>query len=877
MDKLLVRACCAAILLHAFSAHAQAVGGQSGASAQGSSGVSDSDLNNLLGQPERPPAPLPTTTARPRSRPRLQASLRRRRGAQASGGDAAAASGAGEAQVAPAAASESADKALPIPAEQAQTGAGSTEAVRNRVIEEIVVTAEKREENIQEVPISIQAFSGDALAARGVTDTSGLQQTVPSLQFTNQAGFTLIFLRGIGTDNPIPSADRDVATYVDGIFMPSGQSTVQSLGEVQRVEVLKGPQGTLFGRNSTGGAISVVTEEPGEGLHAGYVEAEGSNLDGRAIKGSVMSPVTDWLSFSVSGSIDRKDFYYRDVNYQIEADSADAVRAKVNFHPTSNFKLGLTFFHSDDNNAGSEIAENTAPSLLGKLLGIKAQPSDYVADSDFPARARSSQSMLYGNVAWNLPWFDVKLIGGSLINRTPYTSFDFDGSPLPLVGFDGSNEFSHQQTGELQIVSNADSWQADKLRPWTIGLYYFHSNIAINPAHIHLGANAINAVLNLENLGEEPPLLSNAFNNLGLQDTPLGNNGLDLSFAGGLGTRSYSAYTQSTYSITHWLDLTLGGRYQEETRFVNLSQTDLITPNNASSIPLFSVPLTHAVALNFAPKVELGLHPNDSTLVYVSYSVGYKSGTYNLVNIYTPPNYIVPEKISTYEAGMKGEFFDDQLKLNSAVFYNNIRDLQTSFISLLSGGALRFETAPAARTLGAEFDSTLVPIPAWDPGLAVTANGAYVKANYTDFPNGSGFAPGTGLFEQNQDFTGHRMVYAPKFSGGLGLVQERSTSAKGKLRAGCGPTLHLHNLWSFFADAASVIKQTDITILSGRVDYLFKPFGIRVTAFGTNLLGRKYFRQMFSPAISECSRRFRRRGSMGSGCTGTSDDGGAHL
>lgn len=816
MNKVLACLLCSSMVL---------VGGRAVAQAKG--GTSDSDLDSIL---SAAPAPAPSGQVAPAQESAPAES------APAVPGKAlpTAASETPAAPTAPAA-DDSGTLAVQPPHDGTKQGASS--GVHNRVVEEIVVTAQKREENIQDVPISIQAFSGDALAARGVVDTSGLQESVPSLQFTNQAGFTLIFLRGIGTDNPIPSADRDVATYVDGIFMPSGQSTVQSLGQVQRVEVLKGPQGTLFGRNSTGGAISVITEDPGAEFKAS-AEAEASRFNGTAGKLSLMGPVTSWLSAGVSGSISRQDSYYTDVNYQIQPTRDDAIRFKVNLHPSDNVKLGLTVFHSDDKNAYSEIAENTSPSLLGTLLGIKPQPQSYVARSDFPAQAQSKQDMYYGNFVWNLPWFDFKLIGGQLVNRTPYTGFDFDGSAIPLVGFDGSNEYTRQQTGELQIVSNADSWMADRLK-WTIGFYYFHSAVAIDPAHIHVGANAINAVLNLVGL-DEPPALMNLLQKLGLENTPLGDEGLRLSFAGGLGTKSYSAYAQGTYNLTDWLDLTLGGRYQWERRFLIESSTSLIAPIIDTSIPIFNFPLNHAVALNFSPKVMLSMHPSDSSMVYASYSVGYKSGTFNLVNIYTPPNYIVPEKISTYEAGMKSEFLDGRLRLNGAVFYNKIRDLQTSFISLLSGGALRFETAPAARTLGGELDGTFVPLPEWDPGLAITGNAAYVKANYTDFPDGSGFAAGTGLFHSNQDFTGNRMVYAPTVSGSLGLVQTIETG-NGSYELAADDYYNS----GFYADSANIIKQSGYTVFNARVSYLYNPWNVRLTLFGTNLLDHHYFRQQF--------------------------------
>ncbi len=222
---------------------------------------------------------------------------------------------------------------IPVsPAREPQAPAPSSPAVRNRIVEEVVVTAQKREEKLQDVPISIQAFSGEAIAARGVENTYQLGQVVPSLQFTDVAGFTLIFLRGIGTDNFIPSADPSIATYIDGIYVPQGHTEAQSLGNVQRVEVLKGPQGTLFGRNATGGAISVITEDPGN-IFKAQIESELGNFNSRQVKGSVTLPVVDWLSVSGAGVYKTQDNYYDATNFDLPKTKSYAYRFKASIHP----------------------------------------------------------------------------------------------------------------------------------------------------------------------------------------------------------------------------------------------------------------------------------------------------------------------------------------------------------------------------------------------------------------------------------------------------------------------------------------------------------------------------------------------------------------
>ncbi|NGY07012.1 TonB-dependent receptor [Solimonas terrae] len=706
-------------------------------------------------------------------------------------------------------------------------------AVHNRVIEEIVVTAQKREENIQDVPISIQAFSAEALDARGVQDTSQLAQSVPSLQFINAAGFQLIFMRGIGTDNPIPSADRSIATYIDGIYLPVGQSVVQGISTVERVEVLKGPQGTLFGRNATGGAINIITADPGNQF-TGEVSSEVGNYNDHQLKANVTIPVADWLSFSLSGSYSKIDSFYTNINYEEQPETNRAARLKVHLQPFDDLSVNLTAFHSDYTGASAEIAENTNPSPLGRLLLISPQPDDYVAESDFKVQGQSNQNFYYGTAAYNTPWFDIKFLGSDIQARTPYTSYDFDGSSRPYVGFDGSHEFTDQKTGELQLVSNADSWLSDKLK-WTVGLYYLESKIGLHPAHIHVAPDVINAFTGIDTSG-----INDLLSALGLENTPFGPEGVNLSFFGTLGTKSYSGYAQATYSFTDWLDLTLGGRDQHEKRYLIESHTDLTNLNNSGSTRLLSFPLDSATASNFSPKAVLGFHPADNSLIYLSYATGFKSGTYNIVNIYRAPNYIVPEKITTYELGTKTDFLGGRLRLNGALFWNDIKNLQTAYISLLAGGTLRFQTAGAARTRGAEFDGTFLPFPHWNPGLALTANGAYVDAKYTDFKHASGYNK-EGLFLSGVfDFSGNHMVYAPKLSGSLGVVQTIEVPT-GNFEV----ALDEYYNGGFYADSPNLIHEHAYSVLNARLSYFHLPWDMRATVFGRNVLDRRYHMQRF--------------------------------
>jgi len=265
-----------------------------------------------------------------------------------------AASGASPADVQP-----TAPDSLPtVPVEQRAEVEGPPENKgrsaprRNVLVEEIVVTAQKREENIQDVPVAVAAFSGEQLSVLGVEDTKDLAIVTPGLQFSELAGFTLIYLRGTGTDSFLPYSDPSVATYVDGLYIPAQQGLVTSFGGVERVEVLKGPQGTLFGRNSTGGAINVVTKAPNGELEVSG-QGELGTMGTRKAQAYVSFPILDSLAGSISGIYNHVDAYYKLVTDDlgpgdsppegpIRDEESKGLRAKLHWQPSESLDLVAT-------------------------------------------------------------------------------------------------------------------------------------------------------------------------------------------------------------------------------------------------------------------------------------------------------------------------------------------------------------------------------------------------------------------------------------------------------------------------------------------------------------------------------------------------------
>lgn len=724
----------------------------------------------------------------------------------------------------------------------AQNDDGAPKPRKNRLLEEVVVTAQKREEASTDIPIAIQAFGSGSLDAQNISSTEDLGPLVPSLRFTESAGFTLIYLRGVGTSQFVPSADPSIATYTDGIYMPTGQAGTKALGNVERVEVLKGPQGTLFGRNTIGGAINVITKKPGPEVEA-LVRLEKSDLDQKGVSAAISGPITDWLFAGIALGVDKEESYVKLTQHETPEGETKLGRIQFVLDMTENISADFTAYHQKQENVSLSIGQNSKPKPLGTSLGIEPQGDDYSVDNDLKPESRSDQTLIYGTLTWALPWFDFKVLASDQeVNITKYT-YDFDGSEQPYVAFDTDGDFSDLpgeyttlESLEVQFLSNEDSWNSANFE-WVAGLYAFHSIGAFDPARFQAAPGVVTALEGAA--GGFPEGLGSVVDQLAISGTSLSDDGLILLLSGVLETDSYSAYAQGTYTITHWLDITLGGRYQTEERYLTKSETNALAPDGSRN-NVFKFPLQGQKEENFSPKAQLSFRPFDDHLYYVSYGEGYKSGTYNIVAIYTAPDYVVPEKVTSYEIGAKTEFLDGNLKINGAIYYNLIEDLQDGFVSLASGGAVSFNTAPEAETKGAEFDFQFVPFPMANPGLVVTGNFGYVEAIYTDFPNGEGFDEESGQYSDSIDLTGYSLRNTPKRTGGLGFVQAIDFR-DGTLELGADA----YHSSRFYYNANNTVSEDPYTTVNARISYEHLPWNMRLTVYGRNLTDTRYHVQQF--------------------------------
>ncbi len=660
---------------------------------------------------------------------------------------------------------------LPANAEEGE------EAVKpaNAFLEEITVTARKREENLQNTPISITAFSSDGLEARGISDISQIGEFTPNLVFDNTAAIAAtssaaaIYIRGIGQIDWALATDPGVGLYVDGVYIARSVGGVMDLLDVERVEVLKGPQGTLFGRNTIGGAISITTRKPHEELE-GYGEVTFGTDDRTDFRFGINLPVSDKFMANFAGSRKKREGYVKNMNPggpSLGGEDSWSGRASFRIIPSENFEINIAIDGTSereepaanvligvDESKFFPLVTNGAIPLFTNRHGLPA-PSSICADMSNPAR-------LQDPTCWNAQWIagpfrtysthltpndfvntilgrpmepkaDLDVWGASLnldwtINDnmtaksiTAYREVsgfwarDVDHSPLLLL--QTVNDYQQSQfTQEFQLLGNSDDGKLN----WIAGLYYFEED----GTHI--------------DIVEIPGSVFNS--------------------GGSIDNSSKAAFGQISYDLTEKFSLTAGARWTDDTkRFLPKS---LVAQDNGLGIPV-GVPVLPVVTSAICDEAVLGtdsadvaaqknscitnqvfdIHANaayqwtEDFMTYASYSEGYKGGTFT--QRVFPPRPDVPsarpEKVKAYEIGFKSSFMENRVRLNGAAFFTDYTDLQVNVNEQTPGTnspqdiGIITRNAAAAEIRGFELELTAVP----NDNLVIEAGLGYLDAKYT--------------------------------------------------------------------------------------------------------------------------------------------------
>ncbi len=537
--------------------------------------------------------------------------------------------------------------ALAQEAEAAQTGADG--------LDDIIVTATRREANVQDIPIAVTALSGDRLIASGVRSSIDLANVTPGLQFTDPGGSPvagLISIRGVSQNDFAGHIEPANAYYIDEVYQPSNASSVQQLYDVARVEVLKGPQGTLFGRNATGGLIHVITNQPTDTLD-GFIDLTIGSYDQVRVEGAIGGPLSDTVSARVSFLRDRHDGYIRNaIGPDINEDDTIAARAQLRIDATPDLRINLfaDIYKIRPVTTGGAQITAAAPDAdgLGQPLPpgtptgfgyVDADGDPYTGEFDFAGRFTRRTWTIGGRI--NYSFGDL-----TLASLTSYQELDSeyaadnDFSPFP-IGIFQQNARARHFTQELRLIEDAGQFR------WTVGLYY----LSIRGDYFQ---------------GFDLPAFASY---------PRADYSVD--------TQSYSAFAQGEYDLSDQLSVTAGLRVtRDEKDYSYLETCDgplcavFIAPGSLAANGLTTD--SHGET-GWSGRLSLNWTPGPGTLLYASINRGYKAFNYNAGFVGQAPLSgfrFDGENLMAYEIGAKLELFDRRVRFNSAAFYYDYSDYQ---------------------------------------------------------------------------------------------------------------------------------------------------------------------------------------------------------
>lgn len=571
-------------------------------------------------------------------------------------------------------------------------------------LQEITVTAQRRAERQQDVPIADTAITFADAESRGIVDTTSLTMAVPGLVINHTANEGNIFIRGVGTNLFGPASEQTVAVYVDGVYMPSPEANLFAFNNIERVEVLKGPQGTLFGRNTTGGVVQIITREPSQ-TPGGDVSLGYANYNTVAARGYVTGGIVDGLAADLAVMYDNQgkgwgNNFTTGLQNGIMAKDSYALRTKWKYTPSDTTTIRLLLDYSRQY---SKYDYQLLPGIVSPVDGKSTYPGPYNALGDlydYELEKTKGGSLQIEQDA------KVVRIVNILAYRHTEVGYLLDQDDTPVVAADLSlPSLAHNWSEELQIYSPENSYIK-----WMLGGFYFDAFAGYTPVNIDDGLVVID-------------------------DRQL--------------TRSKAGFGQATVPLIADTDLTLGARYTaEDQSFIG---TTLVANANLG---------TFSAAQSFSKttwRAALDHHFDADVMGYISANRGFKSGGYNLITV-AGVNSFLPEVLDAYEVGIKSEWLDHRVRINAAGFWYNYKDIQ---IEVPVQGGTSTVNGPKARIKGVEAEIEARAT----QQLTLTGGVTYLDAKYTDYPEALSIGPlgGSGVVNA----TGNRTVASPKWTGNV--------------------------------------------------------------------------------------------------------------
>lgn len=704
------------------------------------------------------------------------------------------------------------------------TGAGDDDDGR---LQEIIVTGQKRAGTVdaQRVSVAVTALDGQSIDRNVITSLQEIGRLAPNVQlqsagtFSNYANF---FIRGIGVSLAIRTVDQAVGLFVDGVYIGFAPESLPDTFDLSSVEVFRGPQGTLFGKNVTGGAVVLERQRPTDKFE-GYMQATVGNYGRLDVGGVVNVPLGDTLAFRVAALKQGRNGFWRDGTTGRDVSGVDtfSVRPSLRWQPNADVDIVLRGEFVRDT-GGAAAIEGRDSRIDPRLVGASYTPTPALTQSVFGYTPPADKYRVNHNLAG---YVDAKVHGVTLnsdfdlghgvvtavlgYRKVQYnSSTDFDGSPYTVFQFPDNRESQSQKSAEIRYASKFSD-----IVEFTAGLYYFTQRYSVGERREYYSGG-----------GAATPII-----------TQLGNVADEVD-------KSYAAFLQGQVRIFDNVSLVLGGRYNHETKRIELCPFNTATFVDLS---MASCPVDRLngrlKASGFTPKIGIDWQVADNAFAYVSATKGLKSGAFNSRATNQPTlGPALDESVWSYEAGIKSELFGRRLRANGAVYYTDYNNVQrpsssTVMVNGIPTVANFVQNAASARIWGTELEINAMPA----RGLSLDASLGYTNARFRTFTGVD--ADRNGTYDPAVDdplATALRFERVPTWQYAVGAGYEWDVGA------GSISTRLSYN-WrsSQFADTINSpsIKIPSYGLLDANIAYAGLDDRLRVTLFGRNLTDKEYW------------------------------------
>ena len=612
------------------------------------------------------------------------------------------------------------------------------------VLEEIIVTATKRAKNIQDVPIAISAITAQDIESAGLTRIEDMTTLVPNFTYaqTTSKQITALVIRGLSSSGGIGN-DPNIGVYIDGVYIGRDSGFNTGLMDIERVEVLKGPQGTLFGRNSTSGALNITTRKPSED---GFAEVELSvgDLNYERIGLSAGGALSDKVMGKLSVARSKRDGYL-DNTFGGTANDLDNLFMRGQLLLAPNDQLAITLsadYNTDEGNGNNYVSAAPGdPVNFDRVVNI---PDLGYEDRDIKGLAAIVEYTLDNG-------YEITSISATR-SIDESARVDGDYSPLELNEF-GRDRDQSSFSQELRLASPA----GERLE-WVAGLYYFDQEFNAT-TDTFSGRDTIFA---FGGLAFDPAFYDLIGSGLDPVDFGLPVNSAQILTNAGIDTTSTALFLSGTFNLSDQWSITAGVRYTEDEKsFAFVQDSDAIS--QFAGFPSINCALASAECetsrddSETSPQVSIEFRPNDNILTYLKYSEGFNAGGFN-ADLYTGLSILSfgPETVESFELGFKSTLANNRVRLNAAVYDTDYLNKQESFFLASAGGFIQ-TNAGAANSKGFEIEFTALPM----DGLEIFGSVGSADAKYTDYG----------------DNTGNKLQNAPDLQWNIGAQYEWSVSS----------------------------------------------------------------------------------------------------